>query len=171
MFGHYCSLFLFYFFYLKFSTGLSITEGDYSTPSSPVTDTTEPSTPILLTTLSKGKKQSDTTCVPPVVQEQKCPCPAQGTIWGSECPWAANRWPRDNPGHICVFVPCICSSSAHLSGPCWGEEIKLCRAWVQLLFSADCVAMCMLMSHLFLILLFWHLFSKTLCKFLMNELF
>lgn len=76
MFGHYCSLFLFYFFYLKFSTGSSITEGDYSTPSSPVTDKTEPSTPILLTTLSKGKKQSDTTCVPPVVQEQKCPCPA-----------------------------------------------------------------------------------------------
>lgn len=75
MFGHYCSLFLFSF-NLKFSTGSSITEGDYLTPSSPVTDTTEPSTPTLLTTPSKGKKQSDTTYVPCVVQEQKCPCPA-----------------------------------------------------------------------------------------------
>lgn len=51
-----------------------------------------------------------------------------------------------------MLVLFIYSSSAPLSGPHWGGEINLYRALVQPFFSADRVAVCVHMSHLFSIL-------------------
>lgn len=69
----------FFFFPLKASTDDSTTELDDLITSAPVTETSEPATtPALPSTTNEGKEQSDTSCLPYMVQEQKRLLDARG---------------------------------------------------------------------------------------------